>query len=237
MKLNLEGKKIFYQIRGQGQPVLLVHGWGGSKKSLEKLADLLSAKYKTFLIDLPGFGESANPEPEWGVEEYSDFILKIIDFLKIKPVVYFGHSFGGALGINIAAKYPSYIKKLIVSGASFKREKPQPTFLSRTLKQLPQPLKILIYRLLYPQSDLYKVPKLESNFRKIITQDLTPVVASIKTPTLILWGETDLQTPVQHASELNLKLKNSRLKLFPDLGHNLPIKHAELVFKEIDNFI
>ena len=149
MKLDLNEKTVNYEINGRGEPVLLVHGWGGSSKSLQALARLLSEKFRTITLDLPGSGLSSNPDPDWAVGEYAKFLINIIDNLKIKPVVFFGHSFGGALGIYIAANYPTYIKKLVVSGASYKRTKQSSSLLSKLLKGLPPGVKRLIYKIIY----------------------------------------------------------------------------------------
>ena len=237
MTLNLHGRIINYEVKGIGPVILLIHGWGGSLKSLENLTRLLSVKYKTITLDLPGFGKSEKPDPDWGVKEFARFLIDFICELKLRPVFFFGHSFGGALGLYLAANYPSYIKKLILSGGSYKREKPTSTPISRLFKWLPIFIKIIIYKVLYPQSDRFKLPSLEVNFRKIITQDLTPILPSIKLPTLILWGEADIQTPVELAKELNKKVLNSRLKIFPGIGHDLPLKYPEKVYHELTKFL
>lgn len=237
MNVKLQGKSINYQLEGTGSPLLLIHGWGGSSKSLEPLAQSLAKKYKAITIDLPGFGKSSKPDPDWGVEEYAKIIIDFISEFKLRPVIFFGHSFGGALGVYLAAKYPEYISKLILSGASYKRNNPASAKAVAFLKWIPPLAKKIIYKVLFPQSDLYKVPELETNFRKIVTQDLTPLIQTIKTPTLILWGEKDNQTPVSNAIELQNKINSSGLKIFLNIGHNLPLKYPRLVYEEITKFL
>jgi len=237
MKLDLYGKTINYQISGTGNPFLFVHGWGGNLYSLQILAQLFSTKYMTITIDLPGFGLSDKPDPEWGVGEYAKFLIDFINKLNLKSVIFFGHSFGGALGIFIAANYPNYIKKLILCAASYKRNSPKTTKMSRLFSWLPPQLKKIIYKIFFPHSDLYRVPELEANFRKIVRQDLTSDLQSIKSPTLILWGMKDKQTPIHHAYELHKKIKNSQLKIFPEIGHNLPLQHSQTVYQEIKKFL
>jgi pimeloyl-ACP methyl ester carboxylesterase len=70
-----------------------------------------------------------------------------------------------------------------------------------------------------------------------VTQDLTPFISNIKVPTLILWGQLDTTTPIHWAHELNEKIKKSKLKVFPNATHNLPLKNPEDVYEEIENFI
>ena len=237
MNLNLQGKKINYKIIGTGDPFLLIHGWGGSSQSLQKLAQLLAIKYQTFVIDLPGFGLTDKPDPGWGVGEYAKFLIDFIEKLNLKPVIYFGHSFGGGLGIFMAAKYPNQIKKLILCSASYKRYPSKTTKISRFFSWLPPLFKKIIYKIFFPDSDLYKVPDLEENFRKIVTQDLTSSLQAIKTPTLVLWGGNDKETPIEQAYELHKKINHSRLKIFPEIGHNLPLQHPQLVYDEINKFL
>lgn len=237
MHLDLNGRTINYKVSGNGVPFLLVHGWGGSSESLEALAKLLSANYKTITIDLPGFGLSSKPYSDWGVGEYAKLLIDFLDQLKLTPINFFGHSFGGALGISIASKYPNHISKLILSGPSYKRNPPVTTKIGRLFSWSHPIVKKIFYKILFPPSDLYAFPKLESNFRKIVNQDLTPLLSSIKTPTLILWGEEDKETPVPHAYELEKKIKNSLLKIFPGIGHNLPLKYPQKVNEEIGKFL
>lgn len=237
MTLKINGKLLNYKSLGQDTPFLLVHGWGGSSKSLEPLAKLLSSQYKAITIDLPGFGKSDNPDSDWGIDEYAKALVEFIDKLKLKPVFFFGHSFGGALGLFLAVNYPDYIKKLIICGASYKRNLPKTAKISRFFSWLPSTLKKTIYKIIFPQSDLYKVTLLEKNFRKIVGQDLTPILPKVKLPTFILWGSEDKETPLSHAHELNKKIKNSKLKIFPQIGHNLPLIHPQAVEEEIIKFI
>lgn len=232
----MKEKTVNYLSQGQGQPVIFVHGWGGNIKSLESLAALASAKYQTVTLDLPGFGQSDLPGHDWGVNKYAQSVIRLITKLKLNDVIYFGHSFGGSLGIYIAANYPGLIKKLILCDSSFKREvKTSP--IARFFRKLPSKLKLFFYRVFFPNSDLYKFPHLETNFRKIIVNDLSGYLSKINIPTLILWGEGDRQTPVDAAYELKNKIKNSILKTFPGIGHNLPLMNPELVYKELIKFI
>lgn len=238
--------QINYEIFGQGQPLILVHGWGGSINSLKKLAQLLSQKFQTIIIDLPGFGQSDLPEKNWGVGEYGKAIINLLDQLNIKTCYYFGHSFGGSLGIYLASQYSNRIAKLILCDASYQRSG-QTSQATQTIKKLvnkfswlkkiEDPVKKIYYRIFFPNSDLLKYPKLETNFRKIMTEDLTPFLKKIYCPTLILWGEKDQQTPISYALNLNKQIKDSQLKTFPNIGHNLPLKYPEEVYNQIINFL
>ena len=246
MFIDVNGKKIHYEEKGSGDPILFVHGWPATIKSLYKLYQIASINHRAIIIDLPGFGKSDNPDPDWGVEEFASHITTFIKELGIKKINYFGHSFGGELGIYIASHTPEVINKLIISNSSYKRNgKPKKLvkifkkmFTSITKLKPVEPLaKKYFYRIFFPESDILKVPHLETNFRKIVTQDLTPYLKDIKLPTLILWGQIDTTTPIHWAHELNEKIKKSKLKVFPEATHNLPLKYPEEVFEEVENFL
>lgn len=239
MDVQIQGKNIHYEALGKGRPLLLVHGWGGSAQSLEKLATILSADFQTIVVDLPGFGTSDNPDPTWGVEEYANLLAKLIENLKLKNVIYFGHSFGGSLGVQLAVTKPKLIDTLILCAASYHRTG-HSSSAARKLKRIlpiPAPLKRLAYRIFFPKSELYKLPALESNFRRIVTTDLTQELSQIAQNTLILWGARDTYTPVENARAAKELIKNSTLKVFDDLGHGLPLYQPELVAAEIENFV
>ena len=137
----------------------------------------------------------------------------------------------------MAAKYPNQIKKLILCSASYKRYPSKTTKISRFFSWLPPLFKKIIYKIFFPDSDLYKVPDLEENFRKIVTQDLTSFLQAIKTPTLVLWGGNDKETLIEQAYELHKKINHSRLKIFLETGHNLPLQNPQLVYDEINKFL
>jgi pimeloyl-ACP methyl ester carboxylesterase len=235
---RINGVDLHYEIMGRGSPLLIVHGWGGSSKSLLKLAELLSADHKVILVDLPGFGTSTMPPAAWGVEEFALCVKGLIDLLKYKKVDYFGHSFGGSLGIYLAA-HTTLINRLVLCDSSFKRSRKK-SKLAMAIKQiLPQNhhLRMLFYRIFFRNSDLARYPRLEPNFRLIVSQDLSAIVADIEAPTLIVWGELDRVTPIELAHELEKNIRNSRLVIIGGARHGLPLKLPQLVTEHVEAFL
>lgn len=239
MQINIDNKKLNYIREGSDscQKIVLVHGWGGSINSLKSVHDYLKIGLNSYILDLPGFGDSSKPDENWGVDEYSEFLYRSLSTLGVKKCNYFGHSFGGALGINIAAKYPEFIENLILCAPSFKRPLGK-EFLPLTQMQKSFSLiRMLYYKVFHPESDVSKRPELENNFRKIITQDLSHLLPKITQRTLVIWGDQDRQTPVAHALVLKENLKNCELRIISDAGHNLPIKKPLEVSALVKTFI
>lgn len=237
---TVAGHRIHFRENGEGIPIIFVHGWGGNIDSLTPLSRLFPAN-KTVLLDLPGFGQSANPAPSWGVPEYARLVAAFMKNRRLEGAIYFGHSFGGALGVYLAATEPSLFSKIILADASFRRT-PKETG-KGTLANFPQlkkmllPVRRLAYRLLYPGSDALRHPHLEENFRLILTQDMTPYAGKIKIPALILWGEADKDTPVADAYLLHEKIAGSKLTVFPGMTHGLPLKNPAGVAREMEGFL
>lgn len=246
MFITVDGKKIHYHQKGRGEAFLFVHGWGGSINSLMPIFNLACRDFKVIILSLPGFGQSDSPDPDWGVKEYANFLAQFLTKLGLNKINYFGHSFGGSLGIYLASYKPELFHDLILCASSYKRTGKTSTVVSQTKKILPGFilsnkiglfLKKIIYRIFFPDSDLLKYPHLESNFRKIVNDDLSQYLPKIEAKTLILWGNKDQITPVSLAYELKQKIKNAKLKIFSDSTHSLPLKQPEAVYQEVKKFV
>ena len=84
MTVNIRGLDINYICEGQGDTVLLLHGWGSNITLFQSAIDLLKTKYRVIAMDMPGFGGSDEPKEPWCVDYYTDFVL---DFMKEFPCV------------------------------------------------------------------------------------------------------------------------------------------------------
>jgi pimeloyl-ACP methyl ester carboxylesterase len=97
-----------YAVIGDGPDVLALHGWGGSIASFWPVAEGLSARgLRVYVLDLPGFGETALPPAVWGVPEYARFVLDFLDALGLQRVHLLGHSFGGRIGLILGRITPT----------------------------------------------------------------------------------------------------------------------------------
>ncbi|MBP7785884.1 alpha/beta hydrolase [Patescibacteria group bacterium] len=251
---TIKGKRINYIKEGEGEHAfVLIHGWGGTLESMRSLHNLLKKENASVIFDLPGFGQSDSPDADWGVDEYAELVVDFIKSIGLSKIVLFGHSFGGALSVYISVKYPDIVDKLILCAPSFKRNAVQEDdfknnfwFKIKDFTKIPlyeslKPKLIyvrkLFYKILYPESDVLKHPHLESNFRKIVTQDLTPMISDIKQDTLILWGKKDTYVPLNHAHLLKEGVKKSKLIVHDTGGHGLPKFESDWVYSEIVRFM
>lgn len=232
------------------ETILILHGWGSSKKSWEKTqADLVERGYQVIVPDFPGFGESEAPPKPWTGEDYLNWLLEFIKKEEIESPFYLaGHSFGGGLAMKLAINRPGMIKGLILVAAArtkTKRSLKKRIFspiakIGRLFSFLPfyETLRKGFYKLIVREKDYVRTKGvMRETMKLIIQEDVTPEIHRIKAPTLIIWGDNDKATPVENAYLINREIKNSKLHVIPSVGHAVNLERPHELAELIDQFI
>lgn len=103
--IKLNGLEVSYHEEGTGNPIVLLHGFCGSKEYWDNLITKLSKSSRVIALDLPGHGESSNLEGNITIEDFTDHIKSLLDYLNVEQVTMFGHSLGGYIALAFAEKY------------------------------------------------------------------------------------------------------------------------------------
>lgn len=103
--VTLRGATIAYVDQGEGNALILLHGFCGSSGYWEKIIPELSESYRVIASDLPGHGESSIDKENFSIEDYADIIKGLLDQLNLQKVTMFGHSLGGYITLAFAEKY------------------------------------------------------------------------------------------------------------------------------------
>lgn len=243
MNVKIGDKQINYLKEGSSDlNVLFVHEWGGSISSLKPVYNMLKKEFSCVILDLPGFGESSNPDPEWGIEEYSNFLDQFIQKLNLSNLCYVGYSFGGALGVYLAAEKSGLLSKLVLISPSYKQEGKKLDFektfsgYEKTKSQI-KPLRKIFHKLFYRGSEVLKFPELQDNYKKIANRDLTNLVPRIKQETLIIWGDEDTYVDISDAYYLKENIPSSDILIYPEFGHDFPKVAPISVYRDIREFL
>ncbi|MFX1340266.1 MAG: alpha/beta fold hydrolase [Promethearchaeota archaeon] len=111
---NVNNIKICYDIHGEGEPVILIHGFSDRKEHWRAQVGVLSKNFKVIRMDNRGAGKSERPDGEYTMETYASDVAGLMDYLDIESSHIIGHSLGGMIAQNFAILYPNRVKRLIL---------------------------------------------------------------------------------------------------------------------------
>ena len=240
MKINVKDIEVNYIQYGKGKDLVLLHGWGQNIEMMKPLGDRLEKDYRITIIDLPGFGCSDEPKKVYSVLDYCDVVEEVLKKLKVNNPTMIGHSFGGRVSIVYASR--NDVSKLILFGSPCIRHEEKLSLKVRTLKALkkvPGLNKLEGFAKKHIGSRDYK--NASEMMRKILVEtvnmDLTEYAKKIDTPTLLIWGDNDLEEPVENAKELEGIMKDAGLIVFPNSSHYAYLENINQVVKIIKEFV
>ena len=234
MKTVINGIETNYQTAGQGEAVLLLHGWGSSLEPYRQLMNLLAKKYFVIALDMPGFGKTAEPPRPFDVDDYVDFVLAFLEQFSLSRLSLVGHSFGGRVIIKMVNRaLPFQVDKIVlIDSAGIKPQKSKKKswkqmcykvgkwFATRKLiaKLFPGFLEKL--RVTFGSADYAAAsPMMRQCLVKVVNEDLTHLLPGIQAPTLLVWGENDTATPLSDAKLMEANIPNAGLAVIKQAGH------------------
>jgi pimeloyl-ACP methyl ester carboxylesterase len=226
--------------------LLFLHGWRSNKEIWQgTISQMGNIKCQSYLIDLPGFGGSQKPSIPFTVGDYAAVVADFIQKLELKNAIIIGHSFGGRVGIKLAADYPSLLAKLVlVDSAGFainQNKKKAMKSLAKIAKpffnpEFMQPLRKKIYTQIGAE-DYLATPELQKTFINVTSEDMSKDLKSIKVPTLIINGEKDLDTPVKYGERMHELISNSEYLVLKGAGHFSFLDKPEGFIKALESFV
>lgn len=104
--ITIENDLVHYEVLGRGRPVIFVHGWLGSWRYWVPTMQQLSVKYRTYALDLWGFGDSGKEANRYGFKDQVQLLTEFMDKLGITKAALVGHSLGAAVCLRFAAQHP-----------------------------------------------------------------------------------------------------------------------------------
>ncbi len=226
-----DGKKIYYETYGQGEPLILLHGNGGSISSFYKSIPELAKQYKVIVLDTRGQGKSVDTDTqEFNYDLFTDDLEYVINSLKLEKVNVVGWSDGAIIGLLLSIRHPELIDKLVLMGANLN---PSNEALSKKAISIVQK----IIRDINKTND----PNLQTTLRlsqmllkqpNILVDDLHKV----KAKTLVMAGENDLILE-KHTQLIAKNIANSQLNIIKNETHFLPEENATLFVKIVLDFL
>lgn len=237
--------------RGDGSPVLLLHGWGTSAELFVPIFDRLGAGRRLIAPDLPGFGDTPPPAEPWSVDDYAAWVVVLLDRLGVTRCDVIGHSNGGRIGIVLAAEHPELVRRLVLTDSSGIRPRHGLRYRYRvaTYKALRRAQHAtLVPRALRDAAQRRAGRRGSDDFRaasgtmrgtlvRLVNEDLTPLLPHVAAPTLLIWGDRDADTPLRDARVMERLIPDAGLVVFEGAGHFAYLEQAARFCTVVDVFL
>ncbi len=229
LSTEINNLNIAYQVAGEGDVVILLHGWGGEAASFQPVFKWLSQSHKVYVLDLPGFGKSQIPPIPWDSSDYAQLVTIFLEKFDIPKAHLIGHSFGGRISIILSAEHPEKVDKLIlVDSAGLKPKRPPKYYLRVGLAKVGKWIRrcgssgerlanALSARL--GSKDYQEAGEMRETLVKVVNQDLRSLLPRISASTLLIWGENDKDTPVWFGKVMEREIPDAGLVILKEAGH------------------
>lgn len=219
----VNGIRLYYEIYGNGHPLLILHGNGGSIKDASYLYPELIKKYKIIAVDSRGQGKSTDTDEPLTYDIMSEDINALLNELKIDSAFIWGQSDGAILGLLLAMNHPQKVEKLLAFGANI------------------QPDSSALFNW-----GIVAMTDIEKNSKDVKEKKLTRLMldypnipftslSKIKAPVLIMAGDRDIIRP-EHSLKLFQNIPNSQLCIIPGSTHAASKEKRGLFLELLYNF-
>lgn len=248
-RYTYDGVELAYSVEGEGDTVLLLHGWGCDGTIWQSTIDILKPFYRVVAVDFAGFGRSAEPKTVWGVEEYTRSIEALVKELAIESPTLVGHSFGGRVSILYASR--NAVRSVVLADAAGVKPRRTWSYYRKvyTYKLMKHALPILIgqrkaqmiideRRAASASSDYNRAtPMMRAVLSKCVNEDLCRFMPEVKAPVLLFWGDKDTATPLADALKMQRLMPDAGLVVAEGAGHFAMLEQAELWAASLKSFL
>ena len=259
--LEVEGARVRYRDRGEGPPVVMIHGFASSLETWDLVAPVVEKKHRVISLDLKGFGWTDRPEGDYSPWAEAKIVRALMDRLGVERAAIVAHSWGSSVALALALGAPERVTRIALYDA-WVFEDQIPTFfrLSRRTG-----MGEFLFGLFYTERPDERLSlafydpavvneKLAEDVERSIQRPGTVAAAlaatrgqqfaevekryrTIKKPVLLLWGREDVVTTLEFGERLSKELPNARLVVYPRCGHFPMLEAASASTTELSKFL
>ncbi len=254
--LNLDDNDLYYEITGDGDALLFIHGLGSSCRDWEQQVRFFARRYQVIVFDVRGHGKSGKPPGPYSMPLFARDTAKLLQALGAAPAHIVGISMGGMIAFQLAVSHPGLVKSLVIVNSG-------PEYIVQTLKQRLQVWqRFLIVKLLgmrkigkvlsqrlFPGAEQEALRRVfierwaendalayQETMRAIIGWSVVDRIAGINCPTLVLGSEFDY-TPVAEKQAYVERMTRAKLVVIEDSRHALPLEKPEQFNAAVEAFL
>ena len=254
--VEIEGQSFFYQIHGDGDPVVLLHGLGSSSRDWELQVPVLAGRYKVVTLDMRGHGLSAKTPGPYSISLFSSDIANLMQTLNLPAAHVIGMSLGGMVAFQLALDYPERVNSLIIINSVpdlvARNWKDRISFLQRLLivnflgmekmgevlaeRFLPGADQAALRELFIKRWAENHKPSYLASLKAAYGWSVVDRLEQIRCPTLVIAADGDY-FPLADKEAYTRLIPGARLEVIPNSRHALPAEKPEELNRLLDDFL
>jgi 3-oxoadipate enol-lactonase len=256
---TINGINLSFVDRGEGDAIVFVHGFPLDHSMWSGQIEPLSARHRVIAPDLRGFGQSGVSEDIVTMEQFSDDLAALLDFLQIDEIVLCGLSMGGYIALEFWRKYAERLRALILCDTRAVSDTPAAAanrfvVAEKVLREGTNTVADAMMPKLFDPITLEKQPHLIESIRQVMEQtdprgiaaaargmaqraDFTAELPRIGCPSLVIVGQSDAISPVAEMQAISKAVPNAEFKIIPQAGHMAPMEQPADVNAAIEIFL
>ncbi|MCW5317456.1 alpha/beta fold hydrolase [Nostoc sp. KVJ3] len=259
-KIQVNGIDLFYDIKGTGEPLLLIAGFLCDHAYWSLIMPSLISQYQVIRLDNRGMGRSSAPKSQYSLKQMARDVAALLDHLAIDKVHLVGHSMGGQIAQELVLAHPEKVQSLMLLSSLAKgdglfnsiietwgelcdkvdlklyEKVVLPWIFTDTFYSIPEMIEGLIeFAIRYPFPPA--THSLYYHSQAILECDTTDRLQKIHCPTLVLVGKQDILTPLKFSQQLTQGIPNAELVVLDTGGHGFLIESPDTVISAMLNFL
>ena len=238
--VRIRGIHLYYEVHGQGPPLLLIHGGAGNGKQFEKQLPDFARHYRCIVPDCCAQGRTTDRPGPLTYHAMAEDMIALLDRLHVRRADVMGWSDGGNIGLDLAMHYPERVSHLVTFGANFRPDGLNPDDVAWNLTATADsfgPGMRVGWTALNPEPEHYEqaMNKIIAMWRTLPNWSLADL-QRIRAKCLICAGEHDVVRP-EHTAQLAGAIPGARMWIVPDASHSAMIERPDLVNLRVLEFL
>ncbi len=237
--ITIDGKETFYQVEGQGSPLLVIPGWTGVQGDLSSHLANLSQHFQLITFVPPGFFDKTPARNGYTVDKYTQYVDEFIKLMGFEKIPILGTSFGGLVALKYASLEDNRAEKVMLLGmpiyfslrkvnrflayldrmARFLERKSLDRSLFRIIQSKLEPTARCGFEHHFPVLDHFSASGVIELLKIILNFDLRLASKAVKVPVLIIQGDRDFISPIFEGMRLKKLIPNSNLFVVKRTNH------------------